>query len=98
MKKIEFNSGWYFIRQDSGGAMALAQGQAVSLPHTWNAQDGADGGNDYDRGRCWYAKKFRRPEITKGERVWLEFEGAAMTAVVYLNGANSVDGFAVTTT
>ena len=27
---------------------------AVELPHTWNAKDGQDGGNDYWRGCCTY--------------------------------------------
>ena len=27
---------------------------AVALPHTWNAVDGQDGGNDYWRGTCTY--------------------------------------------
>ena len=27
---------------------------AVELPHTWNARDGQDGGNDYWRGCCTY--------------------------------------------
>lgn len=27
-------------------------GEAVTLPHTWNAVDGQDGGNDYYRGIC----------------------------------------------
>ena len=26
----------------------------VELPHTWNAKDGQDGGNDYWRGTCTY--------------------------------------------
>lgn len=85
MKKIEFNTGWHFSRQEIDENRILADGQAVTLPHTWNAKDGTDGGNDYYRGRCWYAKKFRSPQTADGEQIWLEFEGAAMTAVVYLN-------------
>lgn len=85
-KKIDFNHGWYFQRQDSGPTLALAQGDAVNLPHTWNAADGQDGGNDYYRGTCWYVKKFESPELEPGEEAWLEFEGAAMTAEVFLNG------------
>ena len=26
--------------------------EAINLPHTWNAVDGQDGGNDYWRGTC----------------------------------------------
>lgn len=81
-----FNENWFFLRQDCGGAFALAHGEAVTLPHTWNAADGQDGGNDFYRGTCWYAKTFKKPRITDGQQVWLEFEGAAMTAEVWLNG------------
>lgn len=28
--------------------------EPVTLPHTWNAIDGQDGGNDYYRGTCCY--------------------------------------------
>ena len=27
----------------------------VNLPHSWNALDGQDGGNDYYRGTAYYA-------------------------------------------
>ena len=84
--KEAFNEKWMFSREDCGGQTALAQGTPVTLPHTWNAQDGQDGGNDYYRGRCWYAKTFTPPKLQAGEQLWLEFEGVAMTAEVYLNG------------
>ena len=80
------DTGWYFARQDCGPALTLAHGTAVTLPHTWNAQDGTDGGNDYYRGRCWYVKKFTPPALAAGEQLWVEFEGAAMTAEVFCNG------------
>lgn len=82
----DFCEGWYFRRKDDGAAMALAKGKAVRLPHTWNALDGQDGGNDYYRGTCWYVKKFRRTELPEDGVHWIEFQGAAMTADVYLNG------------
>ena len=34
---------------------------AVVLPHTWNAVDGQDGGNDYWRGTCTYRTSFAAP-------------------------------------
>src|SRR5699024_5591242 len=52
----------------------------------WNAEDGQDGGDDYYRGQCWYLRDLDKPELPEGGRAWLEFEGAAMTAEVYLNG------------
>ena len=83
--QTDWNQGWHFMRQDCGPALTLAHGTAVTLPHTWNAQDGTDGGNDYYRGRCWYVKKFYAPHLADGEQLWVEFEGAAMTAEVFCN-------------
>lgn len=82
-----WNENWKFIKEDAGFAKAAdAPGEAVTLPHTWNAADGQDGGNDYYRGTCWYVKKFSRPELEAGDEAWLELRGAAMTAEVWLNG------------
>ncbi len=83
---ICIDNGWFFIRQDSSGEAALSLGEAVMLPHTWNAKDGQDGGNDYYRGKCWYAKKLTTPKLVDGEQLWIEFKGVAMTAEVFLNG------------
>ena len=75
---IDFNGGWQFKKKNTWAN--------VTLPHTWNAIDGQDGGNDYYRGTCLYRKSFERPALSDGERVWLEFDGAAHTAEVSLNG------------
>lgn len=81
-----WNDGWYFLRQDASGEVALSLGSVVPIPHTWNAKDGQDGGNDYHRGRCWYAKKFTTPKLPEGQQLWVEFRGAAMTAEIFCNG------------
>ena len=81
-----WNGGWYFLRLDASGEVALSLGSVVPIPHTWNAKDGQDGGNDYHRGRCWYAKKFTTPKLPEGQQLWVEFRGAAMTAEVFCNG------------
>lgn len=84
MRTIQtINDNWTFIKADHP---ADGEGVAVTLPHTWNAEDGQDGGDDYYRGKCWYLRDLDRPEATENSRIWLEFEGAAMTAEVYLNG------------
>ena len=48
--------------------------------------DGQDGGNDYYRGTCWYTLALAKPAIPAGGKAILQLDGAAMTAVVYLNG------------
>lgn len=77
--KCTFNTDWQFTKPGNAPL-------TVTLPHTWNAADGTDGGNDYFRGTCTYTKEFAAPEHDDDEEVWLEFEGAAMTAIVSLNG------------
>lgn len=80
MRHIELlNSGWTFTKPGSAAA-------AVALPHTWNAKDGTDGGNDYFRGVCRYERPLRRPPLADGAQVWLEFDGVAHSCVVSLNG------------
>ena len=57
----------------------------VTLPHTWNAVDGADGGNDYYRGTCVYTRQFNAPRTEPGDLVYLEFLGVNASAKVYVN-------------
>ena len=60
---------------------------AVELPHTWNAKDGQDGGNDYWRGCCTYCTRFAAPVYDPAQQqVWLQFEGVNASAAVLLNG------------
>ena len=48
----------------------------MELPHTWNAKDGQDGGNDYWRGCCTYCTRFAAPAYDPAQQqVWLQFEG-----------------------
>ena len=46
---------WLFIGPDN-------RQEQVNLPHTWNAKDGQDGGNDYYRVTCHYEKTFEKPD------------------------------------
>ena len=77
---------WNFVKSAEDALTAAAlPGETVTLPHTWNAIDGQDGGNDYHRGTCYYVKNLPRPELKPGEQAYLEFQGAAMTAHIYVN-------------
>ena len=73
------NENWTFIYHDGSR-------QTVNIPHTWNALDGQDGGNDYYRGTCTYEKTFAAPQYSEQERVYLEFQGVNASAKVTLNG------------
>ena len=83
-KTVIFNEGWRFVKTGSNlEEVQKAAGEVVAFPHTWNAFDGQDGGNDYYRGRCWYIKRFPRPE---GNKVFIQFNGVNSIAEVYVNG------------
>lgn len=90
MKK-NINTGWQFTKDVipvQEGTSVLIQGswESVDLPHTWNGEDGQDGGNDYHRGTCLYAKKITRAELGDAPVIYLEFEGANSSATLYVNG------------
>lgn len=85
-KTTQLKDNWTFVKTAANAAAASAAiGETITLPHTWNAKDGQDGGNDYYRGTCYYVKKLPKPDITADEQVYLEFLGAAMIADVYVN-------------
>ncbi len=84
-KIINVNEGWNFYK-NSTDINAKENGVLVNLPHTWNATDGQDGGNDYFRGSCVYSKIFNKADLPEGELVYLEITGANSSADVYLNG------------
>ena len=53
--KFHWNDAWLFTKDaakvsDTHGALSISEWDKVDLPHTWNAKDGQDGGNDYYRG------------------------------------------------
>ena len=83
---VSLLDGWRFAKTAEIPAACPENWQPVTLPHTWNAADGTDGGNDYWRGTACYCRRLTPPALAAGEQLWLEFEGAAMTAEVYLNG------------
>ena len=65
-------------------AKAGQTAEAVTLPHTWNALDGQDGGNDYYRGDGVY--EIQLPDPTQGKRQYIEIQGANHVATVWCNG------------
>ena len=81
MRKIQkIMKDWTFIYHDGSKTV-------LDLPHTWNAIDGQDGGNDYWRGTCSYEKTFAKPEFdAANEVVYLQFHGVNASAKVVLNG------------
>ncbi len=89
---INLNQDWRFIKEDRGLPERFPDNwQRVDLPHSWNAVDGHDGNGSYDRGKYWYAKRFKTPmQPLKGGRVYVEILAAGQQAAVYVNGKEAV--------
>lgn len=84
-KIININKDWQFAKnQTFEGARGAFE--PVNVPHTWNAIDGQDGGNDYWRGTSLYTKTIKKPELAEDEELWLEINGANSSSKVFFNG------------
>ena len=58
----------------------------INLPHTYNAFDGQDGGNDYYKGKAVYVKRLKRPLVSPNSEFILSFGGVNSVARVYIDG------------
>lgn len=67
-------------------ALNKGKEEQIDLPHTWNALDGQDGGNDYFRGVGVYTRELPKPEFDPSQQVvYLEFCGVNASSSVYVN-------------
>lgn len=81
------NDGWYFSQEAVQPPVILPQNWTqVNLPYTWNGKDGQDGGNDYYRGTCFFARNIRASDLPAGEEFYLQFDGVNSSAAVFFNG------------
>lgn len=86
---MNFNTKWAFTKDATEVPKEMPEKWYwVTLPHCWNEIDGQDGGNDYYRGTCYYAKELDRSELPVADRYYLELRGANSSADVYVNGNN----------
>ena len=81
---IDLNKNWLFVKDTAD--ISARTGEMIDLPHTWNASDGHDGGNDYFRGSSLYVKTLKKAELPASDRYYLEICGANSSADVYLGG------------
>ncbi len=79
---VNLNENWLFVKDTTD--VTVRDGETVNLPHSWNATDGQDGGNDYFRGSCLYVKTLNKAELPKADRYYLEIRGANSSADVYV--------------
>ena len=83
---LNLNAGWVFNKQSEIPATLPTEWEKIDLPHSWNAVDGQDGGNDYFRGTACYAKTINKAELPIAQQYYLEIQGANSSADVYLDG------------
>jgi len=84
---VNLNHKWAFTKIAEGVPETLPMNwDWVNLPHSWNAIDGQDGGGDFYRGTCYYAKSIDKMDLPQTGRYYLEIRGANSSADVYVNG------------
>ena len=83
---INLNQSWFFAKTPDVPAALCSDWENVNVPHCWNAVDGQDGGADYFRGTCQYAKELKKADLPQADRYFLEINGANSSADVTLNG------------
>ena len=86
---ININKNWGFLKDSTTIPSSFpTDWETVNLPHTWNAIDGMDGGADYFRGTCLYAKVIEKNELPANNRYYIEINGANSSSDIYMNGTH----------
>ena len=87
-EQVTLSAGWLFAKGEHPGAAEPGFDDAAwsrtTLPHTFNAGESGEG--DYHRGPGWYRRAFEIDAIEPDRRLFVQFDGAALVADVYLNG------------
>ena len=83
---LNINKGWLFNKTTDIPAALPTDWESVDLPHSWNAIDGQDGGNDYFHGTGVYVKTIKKSDLPECDRYYLDIAGANSSADVYVNG------------
>ena len=81
---VNLNQDWIFIKNTTD--VNAREGEKINLPHSWNAIDGQDGGNDYFRGSCLYTKTLTKADLPPADLYYLEFRGTNSSADLFVNG------------
>ena len=88
--KMNFNRDWSFVKSPAEWPVEFNERnmtmEPVILPHTWNAEDMGPGLPNPFIGSGWYRKVFVLPQLQKGQRLLVEFEGVNNCHKVWVNG------------
>lgn len=84
---INIDKDWKFSKEASSVPSTFpSDWESIDLPYTFNGDDGQDGGNDYYRGKGYFAKSLAKSDMPDGEEVYLQLDGVNSTGTVYFNG------------
>jgi len=91
VRKYNFNPGWKLWTGDIADAANPDFNdtcwKSVTLPYAWNEDEAFKKDiHDLSTGIAWYRKHFKLPDICKGKKLFLEFEGIRQAGDFYLNG------------
>lgn len=90
-EKYNFNPGWLLKVGDIPGAEKTAfndrDWQRITLPHAFNEDEAFRVDiHDLTDTVMWYRKHFDLPRTARGQKVFIEFEGARQGVDLYVNG------------
>lgn len=85
---LPLTADWRFTRGDPSGAQGIdlddANWNRVTVPHSLDAAEEGDG--SYYRGPAWYRRILTLAARHPGRRLFLQFDGVALAADVWING------------
>lgn len=81
---LTLSNGWFFHKGEATADADTRNWMPVVVPHSYNVEDGADGGKYY-RGPAWYVRSFEVNRV-RDRRIYLRFGAATTVADVYVNG------------
>ncbi|NNV57897.1 beta-galactosidase GalB [Limnovirga soli] len=96
-RSTNFNNNWkFYLGEDKdaqGTAFNDAAWRTLNLPHDWSIELPFDkssptgtGGGALRGGVGWYRKTFVLPDMTKGQHVFIDFDGVYCNSEVFING------------
>ena len=94
---VSFNQNWLFHLGDVSDAQRVdlndSAWRELNLPHDWSVELPFDenspagtGGGALNGGLGWYRKTFTIPLNSKGQSIFIEFDGVYRNSEVWING------------
>lgn len=89
-QQLAISEHWKFAKSEADAASVVEQADwtAVTLPHTWNGDDGQDGRDDYFRGTGWYMRDLPIDMSDRDKCLYLRFGAANLATEAFLNGVS----------